>query len=69
VVHSVDQGFSGAFWLGVLLAFGLRFVLRWRGDYQLCDARGAGGRSNWPGALIKANGLSGVRVCGEGLSG
>jgi len=40
VVHIFDQGFAGAFWLGVLLAFALRFVLRWRGDYQLDDAQG-----------------------------
>ena len=40
VVHIFDQGFASAFWLGVLLAFGLRFVLRWRADYQLYDAQG-----------------------------
>jgi hypothetical protein len=40
VVHIFDQGFAGAFWLGVLLAFALRFVLRWRADYQLSDAQG-----------------------------
>jgi hypothetical protein len=40
VVHIFDQGEAFAFWLGVLLAFGLRFVLRWRGDYQLYDAQG-----------------------------
>lgn len=32
VVHIFDQGCAGAFWLGVLLAFALRFVLRWRAD-------------------------------------
>jgi hypothetical protein len=32
VVHLFDQGLAGAFWLGLLLAFALRFVLRWRGD-------------------------------------
>jgi hypothetical protein len=40
VVHLFDQGFASAFWLGVLLAFALRFVLRWRADYQLFDAQG-----------------------------
>lgn len=40
VVHIFDQGFAGAFWLGLLLAFDLRFVLRWRKDYQLLDAQG-----------------------------
>jgi hypothetical protein len=40
VIHVFDQGFSSAFWLGLLLAYGLRFVLRWRKDYQLLDAAG-----------------------------
>jgi hypothetical protein len=38
VIHVFDQGFSSAFWLGLLLAYNLRFVLRWRKDYQLLDA-------------------------------
>ncbi len=37
---SFDQGFASAFWLGLLLTFTLRFVLRWRADYQLVDAQG-----------------------------
>jgi hypothetical protein len=40
VVHVFDQGFAGGFWLGLLLALDLRFVLRWRKDYQLVDAQG-----------------------------
>jgi hypothetical protein len=40
VVHIFDQGFASAFWLGLVLAYGLRFVLRWRKDYQLLDAAG-----------------------------
>jgi hypothetical protein len=40
VIHVFDQGFAGAFWLGLLLAYCLRFVLRWRKDYQLLDAAG-----------------------------
>jgi Transposase DDE domain len=40
VIHVFDQGFSSAFWLGLLLAYALRFVLRWRKDYQLLDAAG-----------------------------
>ena len=40
LVHVFDHGFAGAFWLGLLLAFALRFVLRWRGDYQLLDGQG-----------------------------
>jgi len=34
VVHLFDQGFASAFWLGVLLAFALRFALSFRADYQ-----------------------------------
>ncbi len=40
VVHVFDQGFAGGLWLGLLVALGLRFVLRWRKDYQLVDAQG-----------------------------
>ena len=40
VVHVFDQGFAGSLWLGLVLAFALRFVLRWRGDYQLLDGQG-----------------------------
>ena len=40
VIHVFDQGFASAFWLGLLLAYNLRFVLRWRKDYQLLDAQG-----------------------------
>jgi hypothetical protein len=52
VVHVFDQGFAGAFWLGLLLAFGLRFVLRWRKDYQLLDAQG-NRRKTWRIAMGK----------------
>lgn len=52
VVHVFDQGFAGAFWLGVLLAFNLRFVLRWRKDYQLLDAQG-NRRKTWRIAMGK----------------
>src|SRR5712691_10767267 len=40
VIHVFDQGFASAFWLGLLLAYRLRFVLRWRKDYKLLDAAG-----------------------------
>jgi hypothetical protein len=40
VVHLFDQGFAGGLWVGLLVALGLRFVLRWRKDYQLIDAQG-----------------------------
>jgi hypothetical protein len=40
VMHVFDQGEAFAFWLGLLLAYRLRFVLRWRKDYKLLDAAG-----------------------------
>ena len=39
-MHVLDQGFASAFWLGLLAAYQLRFVLRWRKDYKLLDAAG-----------------------------
>ncbi|GAC1394633.1 MAG: hypothetical protein NVSMB38_28690 [Ktedonobacteraceae bacterium] len=41
VIHVFDQGFASAFWLGLLLASHLRFVLRFRKDYQLLDEQGS----------------------------
>ena len=35
-----DQGFAGLPWLLVLVASQLRFLLRWRADYHLCDLQG-----------------------------
>jgi hypothetical protein len=32
VLHVFDQGFASSFWLGLLFAFTLRFVLRWQKD-------------------------------------
>lgn len=40
VMHVFDQGEACAFWLGLLLAYRLGFVLRWRKDYKLLDAAG-----------------------------
>jgi len=40
VLHVFDQGFASSFWLGLLFAFKLRFVLRWKKEYQLLDAQG-----------------------------
>ncbi len=40
VVHVFDQGEASSWWLGLLRAFQLRFVLRWRKDSQLVDAQG-----------------------------
>jgi hypothetical protein len=40
VLHIFDQGEASSFWLGLLFAFQLRFVLRWKKEYQLVDAQG-----------------------------
>ena len=40
VLHVLEQGFASSFWLGLLFAFALRFVLRWKKEYQLVDAQG-----------------------------
>jgi hypothetical protein len=40
VVHVFDQGFAGAPWLGWLLLFQLRFVLRWKKSYALIGPDG-----------------------------
>src|SRR5579885_2422699 len=40
VLHVFDQGFASSFWLGLLFAFNLRFVLRWKKEYHLVDAQG-----------------------------
>ena len=40
VLHVFDQGFASSFWLGLLLAFDLRFVQRWKKEYHLLDAQG-----------------------------
>jgi hypothetical protein len=34
------QGFARAFWLGLLLAYRVRFLVRWRQESQLLDATG-----------------------------
>jgi hypothetical protein len=39
-LHVFEQGFAGSLWVGLVLAFALHFVLRWRGDSQLLDAQG-----------------------------
>jgi hypothetical protein len=56
VVHVFDQGFAGLLWLRLCLGLNLRFVLRWRKDYHLVDAKGmakaawkiAKGKRGWP---------------------
>jgi len=40
VIHVCDRGYAGALWLGLLLAFQLRFIVRWQHSYRLLDADG-----------------------------
>jgi hypothetical protein len=40
VLHIFDQDFVSSFWLGLLFAFTLRFVLRWKKEYHLVDPQG-----------------------------
>ena len=40
LLHLFDQGFAGFPWLSILVESHLRFVLRWRADYHLCDLQG-----------------------------
>jgi len=40
VLHIFDSGFAGFPWLQTLAQAGLRFLLRWRSDYHLCDCVG-----------------------------
>lgn len=40
VLHVFDRGFAGSPWLGHLLGYRLRFVLRWQKHYNLVDAQG-----------------------------
>ena len=40
LLHIFDQGFAGFPWLSILLESHLRFVLRWKADYPLCDWQG-----------------------------
>ena len=40
VVHVWDRGFAGAPWLGLALFYRVRFIVRWKKDYRLIDAKG-----------------------------
>jgi hypothetical protein len=40
VVHIWDRGFASHPWLGEVLARRLRFIVRWRGDFKLLNAKG-----------------------------
>lgn len=60
VIPVFDQGFASAFWLRLVLAYSLRFVLRWRKDYQLVDEKGnrrltwkiAQGKRGWSQRIV-----------------
>ena len=40
LLHIFDRGYCGSPWLGALYGFGVRFVLRWKTNYQLIDEQG-----------------------------
>jgi Transposase DDE domain len=40
LLHIFDQGFAGLPWLLTLIQFQVRFLVRWRADYDLCDLQG-----------------------------
>jgi hypothetical protein len=40
LLHVFDRGWASGVWLGALRAFGTRFVVRWRHEYQLRDEKG-----------------------------
>jgi hypothetical protein len=48
LLHIFDQGFAGLPWLLVLVESQLRFLVRWKADYHLCDWAG---HKNTPGRL------------------
>ncbi len=40
VVHLWDRGFAGAPWLGLVLLYRVRFIVRWNKNYKLIDPKG-----------------------------
>ena len=40
LLHVFDRGYCGSPWLGALRGFQVRFILRWKTNYQLLDATG-----------------------------
>jgi len=54
VLHIFDQSFASSFWIGLLLAFEFRFVLRWKKDYHLVEAASATGEP--PGKSLRESG-------------
>jgi hypothetical protein len=60
VIHVFDQGYASAFWLGLLLTFQWRFVLRFKRKNHLLDAAGnrraawriAQGKRGWEDRVV-----------------
>ncbi len=40
VIHVWDRGFANRFWIGQVLSFNLRFVVRWQTQHHLVDVKG-----------------------------
>lgn len=40
VVHLWDRGFAGAPWLGLVILYQVRFIVRWNKNYKLIDPKG-----------------------------
>lgn len=62
VIHVCDRGYAGALWVGLLLAFHLRFIVRGPHGYRLLDAEGIS-RLTWHLTVIARRGGMNAR-CG-----
>ncbi len=40
VIHLWDRGFAGAPWLGLVILYQVRFIVRWNKNYKLIDPKG-----------------------------
>jgi hypothetical protein len=40
VIHVWDRGFAGAPWLGLVILYQVRFIVRWNKNYKLIDPKG-----------------------------
>ncbi len=60
VIHVWDQGFAGAPWTRLVLAYRVRFILRWKKDYKLVGSDGVAkkpweitrGKRSWDHRLV-----------------
>jgi hypothetical protein len=72
VLHVWDRGFAGGPWLGIALAYKVRFVLRWQKGYKLIDAQGrkrkaweiCRGKRSWAHLSIRESRYKGQRQIG-----